>query len=116
MTYSLLLIFHYVYYIIIYHYIAARGYGKYYVDGLNTIDKNYISAVMVKCKFTGTTGFYDQVVVYTSTQRGYIIIERVFQKQLPDSSHNNGILDKFNYIIWDSKWKCTERKYYIQNK
>ena len=47
---------YHVYYVILGSAILAPGRGKYFVDGKNIIDKNYLSTLMVTSKFTGIRG------------------------------------------------------------
>ena len=48
--------FDYVYYFILGGAIWEPGHGKYFFNGINTIDKNYISTLMFATRFTRIRG------------------------------------------------------------
>ena len=52
--------------IIIGHAFRETKHIKDVVDGLNAVDKIYLSTLMDRSKFTGSMGYYNDVVVHTS--------------------------------------------------
>ena len=56
------------YSIIIDRRISAPGHGKEVVDGLNDVDKRYISQLISKVQLPGSVIFYSQIKMHTGTE------------------------------------------------
>ena len=49
--------------------VGAPGHGREVVGGLNTTHKGFISILMETVQLTGSSPYYDQVVIHTTTQK-----------------------------------------------
>ena len=60
--------------------ISAPGHDKEVVDGLNTVDKQYIYQFMFTVQLTGSNIFDPQMQIHTGTQKYDVILAKEFQQ------------------------------------
>ena len=55
-----------------------------------------------------------QTTIYSENHKDDISLAQEFQKNLSNKSHKNGVIDQGNYRKWESKFKCIEQEYNLQ--
>ena len=71
-----------IYGIIIYFGVGTPGNGRDIFDGLNVTDKRFISISMENTQFNCSKGYNNQMEMYTTVQKEYVIQENKVSKHL----------------------------------
>ena len=59
--------------------ISAPGYGKYVVDGLNSIYKRYIYQLISNVQLLGSKTFYSYILMHSCTEKNDVSLDRILK-------------------------------------
>ena len=85
--------------------IRAHGHGKEVVDGINTIDKQYIYQLIYNVQLPGSKTFDLYILMHSCTKNNYVILNREFQIYPSKEHRKYGVIDQVKYSKISGKRK-----------